>query len=93
MNSNVEFEFKRNSTTRVQTSNINSKFKRKDHVYELNLNMELIKINNSTSMYELILKLMNKSKTQVKQCKIYPKNYHNLFMISRSHDKKMTLRN
>jgi len=31
----VEFEFKRNSTTRVQTSNINSKLKRKDHAYEL----------------------------------------------------------
>ena len=93
MNSNLEFEFKRNSTTRVQTSNINSKFKRKDHVYELNLNMELIKINNSTIMYELILKLMNKSKTQVKQRKNSPKNYHKLIMVNRAHGRKMTLRN
>ena len=35
LNSNLEFEFKRNSTTRVQTSNINLKSKRKDHVYKL----------------------------------------------------------
>ena len=93
MNSNVEFEFKRNSTTRVQTSNISSKLKRKDHVYELSLNMELIKTKNSTSMYELILKLKNKSKTQAKQSKNFPKNYHKPLVISRTHDKKMTLRN
>ena len=67
--------------------------KRKDHVYELSLNMELIKTKNSTSMYELILKLKNKSKTQVKQSKNSPKNYHKLIMISRAHGKKMTLRN
>ena len=60
LNSNLEFEFKRNSTTRVQTSNISSKLKRKDHVYELSLNMELIKTKNSTSMYELILNFKNK---------------------------------
>ena len=35
LNFNLEFEFKRNSTTRVQTSNINSKLKRIDHAYEL----------------------------------------------------------
>ena len=46
-----------------------------------------------TSIYELTLKLKNKSKTQVKQCKNYLKNYHKLFMISRAHDKKMVLRN
>ena len=44
---------------------------------------------NNTSMYELTLELKNKSKTQAKQCKNYPKNYHKLFMISRSHDKEM----
>ena len=93
----VEFKFRiwiqKKSTTRVQTSNINSKLKRKDHVYELSLNMELIKIKNSTSMYELILKLKNKSKTQVRQYKSSPKNYHELLMISRAHDKTMILRN
>ena len=72
---------------------MNSKLKRKDHVYELSLNMELIKTKNSTSMYELILKLKNKSKTQVKQSNNSPKNYHKLFMIRRAHDKKMIIRN
>ena len=67
---------------------MNSKLKRKDHVYELSLNMELIKIKNSTSMYELILKLKNKSKTQAKQTK----KFHKLLVISRAHGKKMTLR-
>ena len=67
--------------------------KRKDHVYELSLNMELIKTKNSTSMYELILKLKNKSKTQVKQSENSPKNYHKLIMISRAHGKNITLRN
>jgi len=47
---------------------------------------------NNTSMYELTLKLKHKSKTQAKQCKNYPKNYHKLFMISRAYGKKMTLR-
>ena len=51
------------------------------------------KNKDSTSIYELTRELKNKSKTQVKQCKNYPKNYHKLFMINRSHDKKMTLRN
>ena len=46
-----------------------------------------------TSIYELILKLKNKSKAQVKQCKNYVKNYHKLFMISRAHNKRMVLRN
>ena len=55
--------------------------------------MELIKIKNSTSMYELILKLKNKSKTQVKQSKNSPKNYHKLIMVNRAHGRKMTLRN
>ena len=50
--------------------------------------MELIKIKNSTSMYELILKLKNKSKTQVKQSKNSPKNYHKLIMVNRAHGKK-----
>ena len=44
-------------------------------------------------MYELTLKLKHKSKTQAKQCKNYPKNYHKLIMISRAHGKKMTLSN
>ena len=72
---------------------MNSRLKRKDHVYELSLNMELIKTKNNTSMYELILKLKNKLKTQVKQSKNSPKNYHKLNMISRAHGKKMILRN
>ena len=54
--------------------------------------MELIKTKNSTSMYELILKLKNKSKTQAKQSKNSPKNYHKLNMISRAHGKNMTQR-
>ena len=72
---------------------MNSKLKRKDHVYESSLNIELILAKNNTSMYELTLKLKYKSKTQTKQCKNYPKNYHKLYMIRRSHDKKMTLIN
>ena len=44
-------------------------------------------------MYELILKLKQKSKTQAKQCKNYPKNYHKLIMINIAHGKKMTLIN
>ena len=64
---------------------MNSKLKRKDHVYELSLNMELIKTKNSTSMYELILNFKNKSKTQVKQSKNSPKNYHKLIMVNRAH--------
>ena len=72
---------------------MNSRLKRKDHVYELSLNMELIKTKNNTSMYELILKLKNKTKTQVKQRKNSTKNYHSLIMISRAHGKKMTPRN
>ena len=50
--------------------------------------MELIKTKNNTSMYELILKLKNKTKTQVKQRKNSPKNYHNLIMVNRAHGKK-----
>ena len=38
LNSNLEFEFKRN----FNHSNINSKLKRKDHAYESSPNMELI---------------------------------------------------
>jgi len=42
----VEFKFRiwiqKNSTTRVQTSNINSKSKRKDHAYKTSSNMDLI---------------------------------------------------
>ena len=72
---------------------MNSKLKRKDHVYELSLNMELIRTKNSTSMYELILNFKNKSKTQVKQSKNSPKIYHKQLVISRAHGKKMTLRN
>jgi len=72
---------------------MNSKLKRKDHVYELSLNMELIKTKNSTSMYELILNFKNKSKTQVKQSKNSPKIYQKLLVINRAHGKKMTLRN
>ena len=72
---------------------MNSKLKRKDHVYELSLNMELIKTKNNTSMYELILNFKNKSKTQVKQRKNSPKNYHKLIMVNRAHGRKMTLRN
>ena len=49
----VEFKFRiwiqKKSTTKVQTSNINSKFKRKDHVYELSLNIELILANKHKS--------------------------------------------
>ena len=44
-------------------------------------------------MYELILELKNKLKTQAKQSKNYPKNYHKLIMINRAHGKKMTIRN
>ena len=51
------------------------------------------KNKDSTSIYELTLELKNKSKTQARQCKNYPKNYHKLFRISRSHDKKITLSN
>ena len=74
---------------------MNSKLKRKDHVYELSLNMELIKTKNSTStsMYELILNFKNKLKTQVKQSKNSPKIYQKLLVINRAHGKKMTLRN
>ena len=82
MNSNLEFEFKRNSTTRVQTSNINLKSKRKDHVYKL-----MLKHGAKTTLVWINFK------TQTKQCKNYSKNYHKLFMISRAHDKKMTPRN
>ena len=63
---------------------MNSKLKRKDHVYELSLNMELIKTKNSTSMYELILNFKNKSKTQVKQIKNSPKIYQKQLVISRA---------
>ena len=63
---------------------MNSKLKRKDHVYELSLNMELIKTKNSTSMYELILNFKNKSKTQVKQSKNSPKIYQKQLVISRA---------
>ena len=135
MNSILEFEFKRNLTTRVQTSNINSKSKRKDYAYKTSSNMELILAKTTlvqqdlficqapgitrdwnfmdmtycsaialknifiifawigTSIYELILELKNKSKTQAKQSKNSSKNYHKLFVISRAHGKKMTLRN
>ena len=72
---------------------MNSKLKRKDHVYELSLNMELIKTKNSTSMYELILNFKNKLKTEVKQSKNSPKIYQKLLVINRAHGKKMTLRN
>ena len=48
---------------------------------------------NNTSMYELTLELKNKSKTQAKQCKNYPKNYLKPLVINRVHGKKMTLRN
>ena len=43
-------EFKRNFTTRVQTSNINSKIKRNDQVYELSLNIEFILTKTKTSL-------------------------------------------
>ena len=67
---------------------MNSKLKRKDHVYELSLNMKLIKTKNSTSMYELILNFKNKSKTQVKQSNNSPTNYQKLIMVNRDHGKK-----
>ena len=51
------------------------------------------KNKDSTSIYELTLKLKHKSKTQAKQCKNFLKNYHKLFMISRAHGKNMTPRN
>ena len=135
----VEFKFRiwiqKNSTTRVQTSNINSKSKRKDYAYKTSSNIELILAKTTlvqqdlficqapgitrdwnfmdmtycsaialknifiifawigTSIYELILELKNKSKTQAKQSKNSSKNYHKLFVISRAHGKKMTLRN
>ena len=63
---------------------MNSKLKMKDHVYELSLNMELIKTKNNTSMYELILKSKNKSKTQVKQSKNSPQIYQKQLVISRA---------
>ena len=50
LNSNLEFEFKRKCTTRVQTSNINSKIKRNDQVYELSLNIEFILTKTKTSL-------------------------------------------
>ena len=50
LNSNLEFEFKRNSTTRVPTSNINSRSKIKDHVYKSSLNMELILTKTETTL-------------------------------------------
>ena len=51
------------------------------------------KNKDSTSLYELTLELKNKSKTQARQCKNYPKNYHKMIMINRDHGKKMNLRN
>jgi len=48
---------------------------------------------HSTSRHELTLELKNKLKTQAKQSKNYPKNYHKMIMINRDHGKKMTLRN
>ena len=84
----VEFEFKRISTTRVPTQS------EKGMAMYMNQSKHGAYFNkNNTSICELILELKNKSKTQVKQCKNYPKNYHKLFMINISHDKKMTLRN
>ena len=50
LNSNLEIEFKRKCTTRVQTSNINSKIKRNDQVYELSLNIEFILTKTKTSL-------------------------------------------
>ena len=44
-------------------------------------------------MHDLTLEFKNKSKTQARQCKNYPKNYHKLFRIIRSHDKNITLSN
>ena len=51
------------------------------------------KNKDSTSIYELTLELKNKSKTQARQCKNCPKNYHKILVSSRDHGKKMTLRN
>ena len=46
------------------------------------------KNRNNTSMHELILELKNKSKTQARQCKNSPKNYHKILVSSRAHGKK-----
>ena len=89
----VEFKFRIWIQKNFNHSNINSKLKIKDRVYESSLNIELILAKNNTSMYELTLKLKHKSKTQAKQCKNFLKNYHKLFMISRAHGKNMTPRN
>jgi len=88
LNSNLEFEFKRISTTRVPTQS------EKGMAMYMNQSKHGAYFNkNNTSICELILELKNKSKTQVKQCKNYPKNYHKLLVFIGVHGKKMTPRN
>ena len=95
MNSNLEFEFKRKFNNKG--SNIKHQLKvKKERPYIGIKSIHGIYSNknkDSTSIYELTLELKNKSKTQARQYKNYPKNYHKLFSISRSHDKKITLSN
>ena len=84
MNSNLEFEFKRISTTRVPTQS------EKGMAMYMNQSKHGAYFNkNNTSICELILELKNKLRTQAR----LSKNYYKLFMIKRTHGKKMTSSN
>ena len=67
----VEFKFRiwirKKSTNKVQTSNINSKFKRKDHVYELTLELkENLKLDNAKIIPKITMAYTYSVKANVK---------------------------
>jgi len=75
-------------------------YSKQQRVVSFKRNQTSIQVQKKDHVYKLMLKHGAKTtlvwinfKTQTKQCKNYSKNYHKLFMISRSHDKKMAPRN